>query len=118
MRCAIGLMRFVGIRLPSKGVRSAPVEGNRIPSNRLSPLAQRILANVPLPNIEGVGSAQVNYQDTTVRERRTDGFDVKLNYQASPMDQVSGRYSFQRPTVFEPGNIPQIQEQIHGSCGR
>ena len=39
-----------------------------------------------------------------MRERRTDGFDVKFNYQLSPKDQLSVRYSFQRPTVFEPGN--------------
>ena len=49
-------------------------------------------------------SGQINYQDATVRERRTDGFDVKFNYQLSPKDQLSVRYSFQRPTVFEPGN--------------
>ncbi len=58
-----------------------------------------------MPNIEGAASGQVNYQDTTIRERRTDGFDVKLNYQASAKDQLSGRYSFQRPTVFEPSNF-------------
>ena len=60
---------------------------------------------MPLPNIAGVALGAVNYQDATIRERRTDGFDVKLNYQLSPKDQVSIRYSFQRPTVFEPGNF-------------
>jgi hypothetical protein len=88
----------------STGADRTQFEGNRIPTSRISPIAQRILANVPLPNISGAAAGQVNYQDTTVRERRTDGFDVKLNYQASSKDQVSGRYSFQRPTVFEPGN--------------
>ncbi len=63
--------------------------------------AQRILANVPLPNVEAP-LGQVNYQESTTRERRTDGFDVKLNYQASPKDQLSWRYSFQRPTILEP----------------
>ena len=33
---------------------------------------------------------QVNYQDTTTRERRTDGFDVKINYQVSSKDQRLG----------------------------
>jgi hypothetical protein len=88
----------------ASGADRTAFDGNRIPTSRISPIAQRILANVPLPNIEGAASGAINYQDTTVRERRTDGFDVKLNYQASSKDQVSGRYSFQRPTVFEPSN--------------
>ena len=50
----------------------------------------------------------MNYQDTTTRERRTDGFDVKINYQASSKDQMSVRYSFQRPTVFEPATSATI----------
>ena len=59
---------------------------------------------MPLPNIAGAALGPTNYQDATVRERRTDGFDMKFNFQLSPKDQVSVRYSFQRPTVFEPGN--------------
>jgi hypothetical protein len=78
--------------------------GNVIPADRISPIARRILSNVPEPNIAGAALGQVNYQDATVRERRTDGFDVKFNYQLSPKDQLAVRYSFQRPTVFEPGN--------------
>ena len=42
------------------------------------------LANVPAPNIAGAFLGSVNYQDATVRERRTDGFDVKFGYQLSP----------------------------------
>jgi hypothetical protein len=87
------------------GADRTPFPNNQIPSSRISPIAQRILANIPLPNISGAAPGQVNYQDATVRERRTDGFDVKLNYQATSKDQLSWRYSFQRPTVFEPGNF-------------
>ena len=36
----------------------APFDGNRIPANRISPIAPRILANVPLPNIEGAARAR------------------------------------------------------------
>ena len=90
---------------PVTGAGRTQFPGNVIPSSRISPIARQILANVPMPNIAGVALGAVNYQDATVRERRTDGFDVKLNYQLSPKDQVSMRYSFQRPTVFEPGNF-------------
>jgi len=89
---------------PATGVGRTQFPGNVIPADRISPIARRILANVPLPNVAGAALGQVNYQDATVRERRTDGFDVKFNYQLSPKDQMSIRYSFQRPTVFEPGN--------------
>jgi len=80
--------------------------GNVIPADRISPIAQRIMQSIPLPNIAGVAEGQINYQDTTIRKRRTDGFDVKLNYQATEKDQFSARYSFQRPTAEEPGNYP------------
>jgi Carboxypeptidase regulatory-like domain len=74
---------------------------NQIPADRISPIAREILANVPLPNIDAA-LGQANYQVATTRERRTDGFDVKVNYQATEKDQIAGRYSFQRPTIFEP----------------
>jgi hypothetical protein len=90
---------------PATGANRTQFPGNRIPADRISPIAQRILANVPLPNIAGAAIGATNYQDATVRERRTDGFDGKVNFQLSPKDQVSVRYSFQRPTVMEPGNF-------------
>jgi hypothetical protein len=85
----------------SSGNNRMAFEGNRLPADRISPIAQRILQNVPLPNIDAP-LGQVNYQEPTTRERRTDGFDAKLNYQASVRDQISWRYSYQRPTIFEP----------------
>jgi hypothetical protein len=90
---------------PATGVGRTQFPGNVIPADRVSPIARRILAAVPLPNIAGAALGATNYQDATVRERRTDGFDAKINFQLSPKDQVSVRYSFQRPTVFEPGNF-------------
>ena len=86
--------------------RSSPA--TVIPANRISPIAQQILANVPLPNIAGAALGQINYQDTTVRERRTDGFDVKLNYQA--VDEGSGVGPLQLPCgrrPIEPGNFAE-----------
>jgi hypothetical protein len=89
---------------PATGAGRTAFPGNIIPAERISPIARRILANVPEPNIAGAPLGQVNYQDATVRQRRTDGFDVKVNYQLSPKDQIAVRYSFQRPTVAESGN--------------
>jgi len=88
------------------GAGRTPFVNNQIPASRISPIAQRILASIPLPNIAGAALGQANYQDTTVRERRNNSFDLKVNYQASAKDQVSVRYSFARPTVFEPSTYP------------
>ena len=90
---------------PATGANREAFAGNVIPASRISPIAQKILASIPLPNLQAA-PGQVNYQDTTTRIRRTDGFDVKLNYQASTKDQVSARYSFMRPTAEEQGNFP------------
>ena len=98
---------------PATGAGRTQFPGNVIPADRISPIARRILANVP--NIAGAALGSVNYQDATVRERRTDGFDVKFNYQLSPKDQLSVRYSGD-PTVFE---APQLRRQrIGGYTGR
>ena len=52
-----------------------------------------------MPRIVVVGECAASQQ------RRTDGFDVKINYQATSKDQLSARYSFMRPTAEEPGNF-------------
>ncbi len=91
---------------PATGAGRTAFPGNIIPANRISPIAQKILASIPLPNIPTAALGQVNYQDTSIRERRNNSFDAKVNYQASAQDQISVRYSFARPTVFEPSTYP------------
>ena len=76
---------------------------NQIPQNRISPIARRLLAFIPEPNIAGAPLGQNNYQKAQVREKTTDAFDTKLNWSMSEKNQLSGRLSFQRPVVFDPG---------------
>jgi hypothetical protein len=76
---------------------------NQIPQNRISPIARRLLAFIPEPNIAGAPLGQNNYQKAQVREKTTDAFDTKLNWSMSEKNQISGRLSFQRPVVFDPG---------------
>lgn len=90
------------------GNNRVPFEGNVLPANRLSPISQAILARVPLPNLTGNPIGQPNYEANTVRERRTDSFDVKVNYQATGSDQISPRVSFSRPTVFDPSPFGEV----------
>jgi hypothetical protein len=89
-------------------------DNNVVPANRLSPISQAILQRVPLPNLSGNPIGQPNYEANTVRERRTDSFDVKINYQASASDQISPRVSFSRPTVFDPSPYGDVGGPANG----
>src|SRR5215218_1955904 len=78
-------------------------ENNQIPQDRISPIARRLLAFVPAPNIPGAPFGQTNFQQAQIREKTTDGFDAKVNHAVSEKDQMSYRLSFMRPVVFDPG---------------
>lgn len=88
--------------------------GNVIPANRVSPIATAILDRVPMPNLQGQPIGQPNYEATTVRERRTDSFDVKINWALSGNDQISPRVSYSRPTVFDPSPYGEVGGPANG----
>ncbi|PYV18875.1 MAG: TonB-dependent receptor [Acidobacteria bacterium] len=74
--------------------------GNVIPANRISPISQRLLQLIPSPTFAGLST---NFEKATTRVKNTDSFDVKVDHQFTPSDNVSVRYSFQEPRVFDPG---------------
>ena len=74
-----------------------------IPSNRISPIAQRLLAFIPPPTFPGLST---NLEKATTRVKNTDSFDVKVDHQFTPRDNSSARYSFQEPRVFDPSLYP------------
>lgn len=78
---------------------------NQIPANRISPIAQRLLANIPMPNIAGAAFGATNYEQQYVRERRTNQYDVKVTYQAAANDHLSMRYSHQNARTYDPGTF-------------
>jgi hypothetical protein len=90
------------------GTGRTPFPGNVIPANRLSPLAQRLLAVVPLPNIAGVPLGTTNYEQPYVREKRTNQFDVKITTQMTPSDNLSVRYSYQNPRTYDPATFGEF----------
>ena len=55
------------------GANRVAFENNVIPQDRISPIARKILALVPAPNVAGVALGQNNYQKAQVREKTTDG---------------------------------------------
>jgi hypothetical protein len=87
---------------------------NQIPQERISPIASRLLAFVPLPNIPGAALGQVNFQQAQTRQKTTDGFDAKVNYTPNQKDQMSYRVSFMRPVVFDPGLFGEFGGPANG----
>ncbi len=91
------------------GTGRTPFPGNVIPDDRISPVAKAILARMPSPNVAGAGYGQVNYElASSEREKTTNAFNVKLNYNPAVSDQLSLRFSFQRPEIKVPGTFGEL----------
>ena len=87
------------------GTGRTPFPNNQIPAGRISPIAQRILANIPMPNLAGAAIGATNYEKQYAREKRTNQFDVKITYQPAANDHVSIRYSQQNARTYDPGTF-------------
>ena len=74
---------------------------NQIPSNRISPIAQALIAKIPLPNMADVALGQSTTRSTAIRDKNTDSFDTKVNYAVNDSNQISARFSYQRPEVTQ-----------------
>ena len=72
-------------------------------------MALNILAQIPQPNIPGAAFGQVNYElPSSEREKTTNAFNAKLNYNPTSSDQMSLRFSYQRPEIFVPGTFGEL----------
>jgi hypothetical protein len=86
------------------GVGRMPFSGNRIPAARISPIASKILAAVPGPNIN-INNLINNFSGQTTRKKDQDSADIKVDHQQTDKDRFSVRYSLQRPVVTDPGRF-------------
>ncbi|HEX5084428.1 MAG TPA: carboxypeptidase-like regulatory domain-containing protein, partial [Blastocatellia bacterium] len=85
------------------GSGRTPFPNNIIPDDRISPIAKKMLAFIPAPNIAGAALGQNNFLVNTVRERNTPSMDVKVNYNLNDKNTFAIRFSYQRPKIFDPG---------------
>jgi hypothetical protein len=91
--------------------------GNKIPDNRISPIAKKLLALIPLPNLTGYGT---NFSQNGAFIRESNSLDTKIDYNATVNDRFSVRYSEQRPTLSAPpifGTIAGGPEDPGGGAG-
>ncbi len=79
---------------------------NQIPASLINPISTKILALVPQPNSSGFTN---NYFALLPFTKDTQSFDVKLDFNPTANDRLSGRFSFQRPVTD--------QEPIFGLAG-
>jgi hypothetical protein len=86
-----------------------PFPGNRIPADRIHPIARRILSYVPEPNLTG-GVYQTNIK----RDTRGDQFSVKFDHKLTEANSLNVRYHHDYPTA--PDDSSDI-EQFHTRIG-
>ena len=82
---------------------------NQIPANRISPIARRLIDNIPMPNIPGAAVGAINFEKNYVRERRTNQGDIKITYQVAQNDLVSVRCSQQNAQHEGPGHLRHLR---------
>lgn len=78
--------------------------GNRIPSNRINPIAAKILANyVPSPNLAGSTN---NLLDTRKQIQSNNQEGLRLDQRVGSRGTLYGRYTVSNETGFVPSGLP------------
>src|SRR5262249_54379965 len=72
------------------GSGRTPFALNQIPSSQISPIAQKLLALIPLPNLSGYGT---NFTQNGNLIRESNSFDTKIDHNPTANDRVAVRYS-------------------------
>jgi len=79
------------LTIDSSGVRQ-PFPNQRIPKDRIHPVAQNFLANYPTPNVPG--AVTNNFYSTMGSQTRSDNFSVKVDRRISERQNLFGRFSW------------------------
>ena len=84
------------------GQNRIPFPGNIIPASRINPVSAKILAYLPPTNESFSPTLQTNdYFALLPALKTTDQIDSKIDWTLTDKDRLSGRFSFQRPVVFQ-----------------
>ena len=79
----------------------AAFPGNKIPSNRISPVALNILKFLPLPNLPGFAN---NYLPPAIPfSLDTHSFDVRMDHQFSDKMNFFAKYNYFQSSMSDPG---------------
>ena len=77
---------------------------NRIPANRIDPIAAKMLALIPAPNLVTATPAN-NYFASGTYEFNRDNYDFKVNYNPNERSTMFVRYSISPSDIFDPPSL-------------
>ncbi len=103
-------------RDPVTGACGSYFAGNRIPSERIDPLARAFLERVPLPN-SGAGEVQ-NLTSIEASESDVDQFSVRVDQRLGTSDQAFVRFSTFDARDLQPFGTSVQQETLIPGFGR
>lgn len=87
--------------------------GNRIPTNRISPTAQAVLAYYPLPNTTGVANTNANnFFGAASSPIDKDIYGLRLDHYLNSTRRLAGRYTWDKTLLGVPnffGNLAEPQ---------
>ena len=92
-----------------------PLPDNRIPTQRLDPVAVALLAKIPLPNQPGISR---NLIATEVETTDTDQFTLRLDDQLTAKDALFLRVSTFNANAFQPFGTGKLNESLLPGFGR
>jgi hypothetical protein len=90
------------------GTGRSQFANNVIPADRFHPIAKRLLALYPLPNVEGTGAGGLTNNYRITRPSTTDrhNYDLKINWNRTASHQLWGKYSYMNALVDDLFTFP------------
>ncbi len=89
----------VAVRNPLTNVTYAA--GTQIP---LTPFSQKVLSDLPAPNLTGVTGA--NYQELVLNRNFSNKYNIRIDHKFNDNFSLFGRWSYRKVNAFEAPNIP------------
>lgn len=93
----------------------APFTGNRIPAERIDPIASAFLQHVPRPDTD---SAIQNLRAVGQQIKDVDQISLRVDHQVTPEDQMFARFSTFDAREIQPFGTSTLQETLLPGFGR
>lgn len=102
------------LTIPATGI-CAPFLGNRIPADRIDPIAAALLERVPMPTS---AAAVQNLTAVEEQDRQVDQLSLRLDHRLGDAAQVFGRLSTFDADELQPFGASALQEALVPGFGR
>lgn len=89
------------------GFVRSPFQGNRVPTNRMDPVALNVMRYWPMPNQPGdAATGRNNFYASGSAKVNTDNFDIRIDQVMGTNRRLFGRYSYRRSLDAPPQLFP------------